>query len=205
MKLYTINTEPLRDLDIFETRIKELPESRAKKARSYRLAKDRALSLGAGLLLNQALRESGINPVTVEFDTSECKKPRLIEHPDFHFNIAHSEAFAILGVGDTPLGVDIEKISPVPLDIARQYFFKSEYAYLMALPEAQRTLGFYRLWTLKESFMKAVGLGFQLPLNHFEITLTVPIQIKQQVDRHDYTFTEYQALPDYCISSCDQL
>lgn len=31
MKLYTINTEPLRDLDIFETRIKELPESRAKK------------------------------------------------------------------------------------------------------------------------------------------------------------------------------
>ena len=111
MKLYTINTEPLRDLDIFETRIKELPESRAKKARSYRLAKDRALSLGAGLLLNQALRESGINPVTVEFDTSECKKPRLIEHPDFHFNIAHSEAFAILGVGDTPLGVDIEKIS----------------------------------------------------------------------------------------------
>lgn len=144
MKLYTINTEPLRDLDIFETRIKELPESRAKKARSYRLAKDRALSLGAGLLLNQALRESGINPVTVEFDTSECKKPRLIEHPDFHFNIAHSEAFAILGVGDTPLGVDIEKISPVTLSIARQYFFKSEYAYLMALPEAQRTLGFYR-------------------------------------------------------------
>ena len=70
MKLYTINTEPLRNLDIFETRIKELPESRAKKAQSYRLVKDRALSLGAGLLLNQALRESGINPVTVEFDLS---------------------------------------------------------------------------------------------------------------------------------------
>lgn len=205
MKLYTINTEPLRILDIFETRIKELPEVRATKARGYRLAKDRALSLGAGLLLNQAFRESGIDPVTAEFDTTEGKKPRLTKHPDFHFSISHSEAFAILGVGDAPVGVDIEKISPVPLDIARQYFFKGEYTYLMALPEAQRTLGFYRLWTLKESFMKAVGLGFQLPLNQFEIIMTAPIQVKQQVNRHDYAFTEYQTLPDYCISSCEQL
>ena len=53
--------------------------------------------------------------------------------------------------------------------------------------------------------MKAVGLGFQLPLNQFEIIMTAPIQVKQQVNRHDYAFTEYQTLPDYCISGCEQL
>lgn len=205
MKLYTLYAKPLTNPEVFEARIKELPKARAQKARSYRLLKDQALSLGAGLLLNQAFRERGIDPMAAVLNDTKGKKPELTGLFDFHFNLSHSEDFTILGVGDKPIGVDIEKISPITLDIAKQYFFKGEYAYLNALPKDERTLGFFRLWTLKESFMKAVGLGFKLPLNAFEICLSEPIQVNQTVDAHHYVFTEYHSLPGYCISICEQL
>lgn len=205
MTLYTLYTKPLTNPDIFERRIKELPPARAEKARSYRLAKDKALSLGAGLLLNQALRQHGIDPMSAVLHAADGKKPQLTEHPDFHFNLSHSQDFAVLGVGEKPIGVDIEEIRPITLDIAEHYFFKGEYTYLKALPKADHALGFYRLWTLKESFMKAVGLGFQLPLDAFEIILKNPIHINQRVNTHHYAFTEYHSLPGYCISICEQL
>ncbi len=93
-------------------------------------------------------------------------------------NLSHTEGLvaAVAGRGLT-LGVDVERHGrPVDLRLARRYFAPAEVAAFEALPEEARRERFFRLWTLKEAYIKAVGLGLALPLDSFSFTLD-PISI----------------------------
>ena len=68
-----------------------------------------------------------------------------------------------------PVGCDVERIHPVDLALARRAFSREENAYLEALPALERDEAFFRLWTLKESYMKCLGEGFSLPMNSFTL------------------------------------
>ena len=56
-------------------------------------------------------------------------------------------------------------------EIAHRFFAPSEAAYLESVDQDQKETEFLKLWTLKEAFIKARGLGFAIPLNSFEIEL----------------------------------
>ena len=87
-----------------------------------------------------------------------------------HINLSHSAnliACAISAAGR--IGIDLEKVRPLQdLDgIATRFFSAPEYR-LITLAEASEKLGlFYTIWTLKESFIKAVGKGLSMPLDNF--------------------------------------
>ncbi len=78
-----------------------------------------------------------------------------------HFNAAHASGLVTLAVGRMPLlGVDVESAERlVSLSIARRYFSTREVESLLALPPEQQPRRFLRLWTLKEAYLKAVGVG----------------------------------------------
>ena len=67
----------------------------------------------------------------------------------------------------------------------------------------ERKILFFRFWTLKESFMKATGLGFRLPLDAFSI---IPgpegVTLRQQVDSRQYYFREYDLQDGYRYALC---
>jgi phosphopantetheinyl transferase len=66
--------------------------------------------------------------------------------------------------------VDIEKIKPYPEAVAKRCFTAMERGWLCeAAPGGARDEAFYRLWTAKESVMKATGLGFSLPPGDFSV------------------------------------
>ena len=68
------------------------------------------------------------------------------------------------------MGVDVEPVDRrAPLDIADRYFAPDERAWLFARPEAERPRGFFRLWTMKEAFIKATGKGISQGLQSFAI------------------------------------
>ncbi len=71
------------------------------------------------------------------------------------------------------LGVDVEYVRRVPdiEKIAERFFAAEEAAELMALPEVDRSQGFFNCWTRKEAYIKAVGDGFAVPLDSFRVTL----------------------------------
>ncbi|MCI8948961.1 MAG: 4'-phosphopantetheinyl transferase superfamily protein [Lachnospiraceae bacterium] len=101
----------------------------------------------------------------------ERGKPYLEGYPDIFFNISHSQGMAVCALGNQPLGVDVEKIRPANLSIIRKCLTKKEQNYLKSLREENRNQDFFRFWTLKESYAKAVGIGLSLDFSSIEFEL----------------------------------
>lgn len=105
-------------------------------------------------------REYGISEYTLE--KGRRGKPYLASHPHIRFNLTHCAEMAVCGIGETALGVDAECLREVRSGVVRRICAPSE---AEELQKAKRPdLLFTRLWTLKESFIKAVGTGLSYPM-----------------------------------------
>jgi 4'-phosphopantetheinyl transferase len=96
--------------------------------------------------------------------------------------LAHSGRFAIyaFAVG-CELGIDIEEIKRIAdqENIVRRFFSREECEEWLELDASQRDGGFFRCWTRKEAYIKAVGGGLSIPLDGFRVSLRpgVPAQL----------------------------
>ena len=89
------------------------------------------------------------------------------------FNVSHSEDFALLGVSaKRTLGVDVEsRRHRLRRDeLAERFFFTAEQRVYAALPESLKFPAFYRIWTCKEAYIKAIGTGLAFPLGKFTVS-----------------------------------
>lgn len=91
----------------------------------------------------------------------------------WRFNITHTDGLVALAIARAPIGVDVEWLARPgrTVELAERYFAPTEVAALFALPEARRRDRFFDLWTLKEAYIKARGLGLAIPLDSFAFTL----------------------------------
>lgn len=99
-------------------------------------------------------------------------KPEIAGSDRVHFNLSHSGDQALLAVSKTgPIGVDIEETrAGRPFKrLARRFFTSAEADWLLGLPPGDVAAGFYRLWTLKEAYLKAIGTGLTLSSRAFEV------------------------------------
>ncbi|SRR5579883_299816 len=111
------------------------------------------------------------DPRGIEFAYNPNGKPFV---PGLFFNVSHSAGFALYAVSRTrEVGVDIERIDPkfAAGQIPERFFSPLEVRTLRALPEHLQLEAFFRCWTRKEAFVKAVGLGLSMPLASFDVTL----------------------------------
>lgn len=211
VELYWMDTGVLEDAAQFAYAYQSLSSRRQKKVDAFLFMKDKKLSLGAGLLLRQGLAAHGINEQEAVFAYGENGKPYLPEYSDVHFNLSHSGEMAVAVFSDTAVGCDIERIGAADLPLAAKFFSEREYQYLARFPKGhQRDAAFYRLWTLKESFVKTTGAGLALPLDAFEIVIAAgecdgrneQIEVRQNVDpAARYLFAE-PYFRGYCVSVC---
>ena len=198
-KLYLADVRPLADEALFMRLLPCVSDARRAKVTAFRHEGARRLSLGAGLLLRFALHAEGLS--AVEPCLTEYGKPFFSELPDFHFNLSHSGDFVLCAVSPTPVGCDIEQPRQYDPALARRFFHSDERALLFSLPEEQQPAAFYRLWTCKESFMKAVGLGFNLPLSDFAVDLGEPPTLTQSVDARPWRLRSFR-WGDYSGALC---
>lgn len=113
---------------------------------------------------------TGVSPAAIRFRYGPNGRPEI---DGLRFNLSHTGDLALLAVGDgAPLGADIEALRPVSLDVARRYFAPGEVDALMALPWRHRQSAFFRCWTRKEAYLKALGTGLATDLSSFTVTLT---------------------------------
>jgi 4'-phosphopantetheinyl transferase len=112
--------------------------------------------VGAKILCAQYLNRK---PEEVVFSKTESQKPFIKETTDFHFNTAHSGDWVVFIFSETPCGIDIEKIEPDfdYSEVMTTILHEAEINHVISTSDPRRE--FYKLWTKKESLLKAVGTG----------------------------------------------
>ncbi len=111
-------------------------------------------------------------PNLIAFRYGTQDKPALVDPFGLHFNLAHSGNLAVLAVARFALGVDVELPRPGFADdeIAERFFAPREVAELRRLAPEQQEAAFFRCWTRKEAYLKALGGGLSIPLDDFTVT-----------------------------------
>ena len=182
----------------FDRLVAEMPRARRERLGRLRRYEDAQRSLLGDSLARYALRRrTGAVARELVFGDNGYGKPLLLEPSGLHFNVSHSGSWVLCAVDDGPVGVDVEMIRPIDIgSVAQSFFSEVEYESLMLEPdEGSRLRSFYRLWTLKESYIKARGEGMALPLDSF----TIVLDGKAPMD--GYLHLRSYRLSDDCIAS----
>jgi len=148
------------------------------RADRFHFDRDRRRFTAARATLRRVLAErTGTPPESLAIETDRHGKPFLAppESP-LHFNVSHSEERVLIGLSrEAPLGVDIEDFSHahrLPA-MGERICAPAEWDRLAGLPVDHLERELLRLWTAKESFLKAAGAGFQVDPRRIEIPPSV--------------------------------
>ena len=183
------------------------PDEAAKSARFRfdHLRRSYVLTHGAlRLLLGHYL---GIAAANVRLWTGQRGKPEVVPHGPVRFNLSHSGTKALIGfTRECEIGVDLERMRTIPdlFDVAARSFCAEETAELMSLSASEREVSFFRCWTRKEAYLKAVGDGLYEPLDSFRVSLLPGvsarlIHIKNSArDAGKWTLHDIDLGPNYC-------
>jgi 4'-phosphopantetheinyl transferase len=146
------------------------------RARRLVLAGDRRRFIVAHAMMRVTLARYLDRPAkSLRFTPNANGKPQLVGHcAALRFNLSHSGELALLAIARRrDVGVDIEKQHPIDtLEVSRQFFAPNEQSALASFTESERLTAFFRCWTRKESFIKALGVGLTFSLKGFEVSLT---------------------------------
>jgi 4'-phosphopantetheinyl transferase len=188
---------------------------RAQEAR-FHFQRDRRRHVVTRALCRTVLgRCTQLDPRTLQFTTNPYGRPEL--HPSqlsgraVSFNISHTSDLAVLALAaHRTVGVDIENVvmRSAPLEIAAQCFSPQEVCALRALPAADQQARFFDYWTLKESYIKARGMGLSIPLERFSFKFPRSEAIELEIDpalgdrSARWAFRQYRIHADHILSVC---
>jgi 4'-phosphopantetheinyl transferase len=150
-----------------------LSDAERERVGRYRFADhQRRYQIGHGALRLILAGYLKVDPTEIAFRTGPRGKPYLVGD-GLHFNLSHSGKLALIGVAANELGVDVEKVRHLEslTPIAQRHFSDTEFRRLDELQGEARELAFYRCWTRKEAYIKALGEGLSLALDSFEVSL----------------------------------
>lgn len=195
-----------------------LSEAERSRQGRFHFADDRKRYLVTRALVRGVLSHyAPVDPRAWTFFENDYGRPFIRHpHPDAQglcFNVSHTRGLVALAVGrQRELGVDVENlvarnISP---DIAASFFAPREAADVAGTPAAHIQDRLFEYWTLKESYIKARGMGLSLPLDkftfHFPHARAVRIDIDPALDDHAdrWSFWQFRPGADYLLALCAQ-
>jgi 4'-phosphopantetheinyl transferase len=173
----TIDVETLRldaEPQVVRALTSWLSDDELERAGRLKFERDRRRFIVArGWLREQLSARLGQRPDEVKLASGGRGKPFVVDDPELRFNVSHCEDLAVLAFGrGREIGVDVEAVRPLPeLDaLAVRIFSPREYQAYAALEASQRASAFYRTWTRKEAYVKALGEGFYLALDRIDVS-----------------------------------
>lgn len=173
-KVYFIDINNMKKTFSFEEIYSKVPLYRKNKVDKLKFEDDKWLSLAAEYLLMKGLEELNVDYSKIEIGFVENNKPILKNCPqELYFNLSHSGDMAMCIIADSEVGCDIQKMTNKEdyIKIAQRFFHPEEIQMIENAREDEKRELFYRIWALKESFIKATGKGFRTPLKDFRVSL----------------------------------
>ncbi|HKX31125.1 MAG TPA: 4'-phosphopantetheinyl transferase superfamily protein [Blastocatellia bacterium] len=193
-----------------------LTEAERQRERQFYFARDRRRYLVTRALVRTVL--SGYAAVAPEqwvFAANKYGKPEIANDESLagrlSFNITHTDGLIILGItAGWALGVDVENLRTrqVSIEVADRFFAPHEAGALNALPKDRQQQRFFEYWTLKESYIKARGMGLSIPLDKFSFQFPREDQVRISIhpDQEDqpsrWRFWQLWPAPLYLAAVC---
>lgn len=178
-------------------------EKREKINRFLHIDDRRRCLIGDVLIRSWVQAKIGPENGNLVFTLNPYGKP-LLSSLDLSFNISHSGCWVAAIFHRDPVGVDIERIAPIDYDIARTCFSADEYESFCRRREDEKLTCFYDLWTIKESYMKAVGMGMALLMRSFTVSIDNEgaIAVKGANVEREWHFRQYAIDGGYKLTAC---
>ena len=218
MKVLIADITIYEDECLYQEHCGILPTGRQEQIGRYRCKRDKYRGVGAGVLLEYGLNQYGCtlnetrdNYELVHLAQGKFGKPYIAEKEQLCFNLTHAKDYVAAVFAPCDVGIDIEQICQAKLKVAKRFFTDEEYRYLMTF-DSEKSLfevsegaaqditaqdaAFFRMWTRKESYIKAVGEGMHLPLTDFSV-------LKDQIRGRDVYYLRTWEMPEqYAVSVC---
>ncbi len=196
LKIYAINKKLYSADKLFKDYENCLSKEKIIKLQSYKDSNSMLSSLLGELLAKVAISKNfNIDINKINFGKIKNGKPVILNFDNIFFNISHSENQVICGISNSVIGIDIEhldrKINIKAL--SKRFFSEEEEIYI------KNSFDFLKIWTLKEAYLKAVGIGISGGLKNF----TVPLNKnnKMSSNNKDWYFDSIK-YDNYIISVC---
>ncbi len=192
--LWYLPLEERRSDDLRKAAQRLISSEELARAQSFLNPKARDLYVLSRSFLRAVLSQYvGVSPQDWKFRTNRYGKPEIASPASaqsLRFNLTNTDGLVCCVVAfGRDVGIDAEAIDRAAAieEIAEHYFAPAEVAILRALPPDERSYRFFEIWTLKELYIKARGLGFNLPLNKFAFVVKdgKPIEIVTDPDLAD--------------------
>ncbi len=196
-RVYIARVDCLFESELFSALLQRVPKWRRERIERQKNESEKRLSLGAWALLTEALRRNGEDAPRFAF--GENGKPFLENNGDLFFNLSHSGNTVMCAVSSRPVGCDTEAVRPRSLEVARRFFAHAELSFIeRGRTDEERLASFYRIWTLKESFVKATGYGMSLPFESFSVVgENGEVSERLSCEGEDYSLFEYDLSDGY--------
>ena len=177
------------------------------RAVQYRNQQARAQFIAGRSLARYALAQrTNVSPHRIALKSDANGKPYASDLA-WHFNLTHSAHLIACAVANSPVGIDVEHRQRhiEHLSIAQHYFSAAEYAWLCSKRQHDSSR-FLALWTLKEAYLKALGIGIShgLAAMSWQISSAKLFRVDSPLSQQTWYCRLLQASPDYWLSLCCQ-
>jgi len=204
------------DLNEYNNRYTKLlePQELIKAAR-FRFDSDKLRYLIARAMARLVLSQyAGVAPENLRFTKNDYGRPEIANSSyckeKVRFNISYSKDIIVLAVAmNVDIGVDIEFVYENAdfFLYTKGILSETELRYLTNMPSEARSLEFFKIWTLKEAYIKSRGLGLAIGLEKLSFLLSsekISLCVEEDIDKNadSWGFFNLEIIPSYIISIC---
>jgi 4'-phosphopantetheinyl transferase len=176
--IWYIEPETLQDSAQVKRFLEWLSPDEREQYQRFHFDKHRHTYLVSHALVRGALSlVTKLRPEQFSFKKNPYGKPYLdqsVPSRALHFNLSHTDGLAVLAIStQAEVGVDVEnsRRTGMTRELAEHFFSSEEYQVVAYLQDPERTIKMLEFWTLKESYIKAVGAGLSIALDSFAFAL----------------------------------
>ena len=154
MKWYKYDIHDLTDEE-YNKYFSLMSPEKQQRVNKFRFADDKKRTVAGEMLARKTIAEwCSVDETDIVFYKNEHGKPYLKDLPCY-FNISHSGDFVVCAVSEkNEIGIDIEKIRPIDLKIAKRVFSEDETTYILSSKTPKEN--FFELWTKKEAITQNI-------------------------------------------------